>query len=313
MTSLRAIAASLGVPYVTAYRSLWRLLGIGPRHMRRMDNPDVGIIHGGAVETVIKAALALARRNLAYYTLSPVPLWPWLLVPVKSVDALEKLLESMRRLGARPSSVILDVGIMDWFNGRTAEYSDKFWDTLWEAVDRLRELAREYGFEWRIVLPDVPATVPDNVPLTMRLQERLLSEHPELPWIPVAQASRETPHTEHLAWLVETGVVEKYGCVALGSLKLLAGRKKALWRDAVYRSRGLLEEHGLANVRLHLFGAPLDIVAAEKLPPGSWDSKTWTFPRVPYLWSAKDGSMRIVYFTTFLERLVELLVEHGGG
>ena len=234
-------------------------------------------------------------------------MWPWLLVPVKSVDALEKLLESMRRLGARPSSVILDEGIMDWFNGRTAEYSDRFWDALWEAVDGLRELAREYGFSWRVVMPDVPATVEGNVEHTMKLQERLLSEHPELPWIPVAQANQKIPHAMHLAWLVEAGVGEKYGCVALGSLKLLAGRQKRAWREAVYRSRGLLEEHGLGHVRLHLFGAPLDIVAAEKLPPGSWDSKTWTFPRVPYLWSAKDSNTRLLFFTAFLERKVELL------
>ncbi|BES82585.1 hypothetical protein [Pyrodictium abyssi] len=309
MTSLRSIAASLGVPYVTAYRSLWRLLGIGPRHMRRMDNPDVGIIHGGAVETVIKAVLALARNRLAYYTLPPVPLWPWILVPVKSIDVLEKLLENMRGLGARPSSVVLDVGIMDWFNGKTAEYSDRFWDTLWSSVDRARLLARRHGFSWRVVMPDVPATVEGNVEHTMRLQERLLAEHPELPWIPVAQASRDTGHSKHLAWLAETGIVEKYGVVALGSLKLLAGRQKRAWIHAVEEARRLLEDHGLDRLHLHLFGAPLDAAVSSRLPPGSWDSKTWTFPRVPYLWSAKDGGMRVVYFATFLERMVELLTQ----
>ena len=308
MASLRSIAAGLGVPYSTAYITLERLLGIRARHIARIDNSDGRIINGGVVATVIRSVLLLARRGLAYYTMPPAPLWPWILVPVKSVDALEKLLHSMRELGARPSSVVLDVGVMDWFNRRTASYTGEFWRAFWPAVDRIRLLARRHGFSWRIVVPDVPATVPDNVPLTMRLQERLLAEHPELPWMPVAQASRETPHTHHLRWLVETGIAGKYGVVALGSLKLMAGRRKALWRDAVDAARRLLAEHGLSSVRLHLFGAPLDAAVSSRLPPGSWDSKTWTFPRVPYLWSAKDGGMRIIYFSTFLERLVELLV-----
>ena len=312
MASLRSIAAGLGVPYSTAYVTLERLLGLRARHIARIDNSDGGVINGDAVETLVKAVLALARNRLEYYTLPPVPLWPWILVPVKSIDALEKLLAGMRRLGARPFSVILDVGVMDWFTGKTRRYSGGFWDALWAAVDRLRELSRRHGFKWRVVMPDVPATVENNVALTMKLQELLLAEHPRLPWIPVAQASRSEDHSRHLAWLVETGVVERYGVVALGSLKLLAGRKKQLWRGAVEAARGLLEEHGLDSVKLHLFGAPLDIAAAEKLPPGSWDSKNWTFPRVPYMWSAKDGSMRIVYFSTFLERLVELLMERGG-
>jgi len=230
---------------------------------------------------------------------------------VKSVDVLEKLLESMRELGARPAEVILDIGVMDWFNGKTAGYTGEFWRAFWEAVDRLRGLARRYGFMWRVVMPDVPATVPDNVEHTMKLQELLLSQEPGLPWLPVAQASRETPHTMHLRWLIEAGIVEKYNCVALGSLKVLAGRRKQLWREAVDRARGLLHEHGLGHVKLHLFGAPLDVAASSRLPPGSWDSKTWTFPRVPYLSSAKDVSMRVTYFTTFLERLAELLRGRG--
>ena len=307
MASLRSIAAGLGVPYSTAYITLERLLGLRPRHITAIDNSDGRIINGDYVAAVIRSVLLLARNRLEYYTMPPLPLWPWILVPVKSIDALEKLLAGMRELSARPSSVVLDVGIMEWFNKRKVEYGDQFWDALWAAVDRLRELSRRHGFRWRVVMPDVPATVPGNVERTMRLQERLLAEHPELPWIPVAQASRTTSHSKHLAWLVETGVVEKYGCVALGSLKVLAGRRKQLWRDAVDGARALLHEHGLGSVKLHLFGAPLDAAVSSRLPPGSWDSKTWTFPRVPYLWSAKDGSMRVVYFATFLERLVELL------
>ncbi len=307
MASLRSIAAGLGVPYSTAYVTLERLLGLRPRHITAIDNSDDQIINGDYVVAVIRSVLLLARNRLEYYTMPPIPLWPWLLVPVKSVDVLERFLADMERLGARPSAVILDVGIMEWFNRKTMEYTGEFWRAFWHGVDAVRGLARRYRFAWRIVLPDVPATVEDNISLTMRLQERLLAEHPELPWIPVAQASRTTSHSNHLAWLVETGVVEKYGCVALGSLKVLAGRRKQLWRDAVDGARALLHEHGLGSVKLHLFGAPLDAAVSSRLPPGSWDSKTWTFPRVPYLWSAKDGSMRVVYFTTFLERLVELL------
>jgi len=311
VASLRSIAAGIGVPYSTAYITIERLLGLRARHIARIDNSYGRIINGGAVEAVVKAVLALARRNLAYYTLPPIPLWPWILVPVKSVDALAKLLESMWELGARPSSVVLDVGIMEWFNRRAAEYGDRFWGALWAAVDRLRELSRGYGFQWRVVMPDVPATVPDNVEHTMKLQELLLSQEPGLPWLPVAQANRKTPHTMHLSWLIEAGIVEKYNCVALGSLKLLAGRQKRAWRKAVEEARGLLEEHGLGSIRLHLFGAPLDIAASSRLPPGSWDSKNWTFPRVPFMWSAKDSNTRIVFFTAFLERMAHLLTRGG--
>ncbi|OWJ55606.1 hypothetical protein [Pyrodictium delaneyi] len=308
MASLRSVARELGLPYSRVYRSIEQLLGARPGHIAAMNHSYSSVIHGGYVWAIIKAIAALHSRNLEYYTLPPVPLWPWLLTHIRAVDALERLLHSMRELGARPSSVILDVGIMDWFNGKTAEYGDGFWDALWEAVDRIRLLARRHGFSWRVVMPDVPATVPDNVPLTMKLQERLLAEHPELPWMPVAQASRDVDHSKHLAWLIEAGVAEKYGVVALGSLKVLAGRQKRAWREAVYRSRGLLEEHGLGDTMLHLFGAPLDVAVTSKLPPGSWDSKTWTFPRVPYLWSAKGATERLVFFTAFLERMVELLM-----
>jgi hypothetical protein len=309
--SLRAIAAAVGVPYSTAYITLERLLGLRARHIARIDNSDLGVINGHVVEAAVKAAVLLARRRLAYYTMPPIPLWPWILVPAKSIDTLEKLLESMRELGARPAEVILDIGVMDWFDKKVMEYSEGFWRAFWEAVDRLRELSQRYGFSWRVVTPDVPATVPDNISRTMRLQERLLAEHPELPWLPVAQASRGTGHSKHLAWLVETGIAGKYGVVALGSLKVLAGRQKRVWIQAVGEARRLLEDYGLGHVRLHLFGAPLDAAVSSRLPPGSWDSKTWTFPRVPYMWSAKGATERLTFFTAFLERLTELL--RGGG
>jgi len=307
VASLRGVARELGLPYTRVYRSIERLLGVRPGRITAVNHSYSSVIHGGYVWAVIKAIAALHSRSLEYYTLPPIPLWPWLLVPVKSIDVLERFLADMWELGARPTEVVLDVGIMEFFDRKRLGYSPGFWRIFWPAVDRVRLLARRYGFRWRVVMPDIPATVEDNVALTMKLQEQLLAEHPGLPWVPVAQASRSEDHSKHLAWLVETGVVEKYGCVALGSLKVLAGRRRQLWRDAVEEARGLLEEHGLGHIHLHLFGAPLDIVAAERLPPGSWDSKTWTFPRVPYLWSAKDGSMRVVYFATFLERLVELL------
>jgi len=309
VASLRGVARELGLPYTKVYRSIEHLLGVRPGRITAVNHSYSSLIHGGYVWAAIKAIAALHSRSLEYYTLPPVPLWPWLLVPVKSLDVLERFLADMWELGARPAEVVLDIGVMDWFDRKVMEYTGEFWRAFWPAVDRLRGLSRRHGFRWRVVMPDVPATVPGNVEHTMKLQEFLLAEHPELPWIPVAQASRETPHTEHLAWLVETGVVEKYGVVALGSLKLLAGRRKQLWRGAVEGARRLLEEHGLGHIHLHLFGAPLDIVAAEKLPPGSWDSKTWTFPRVPYLWSARGATQRLLFFTAFLERLVELLAE----
>ncbi len=308
MASLRGLAREVGVPYSSFHHTVERLLGVRPGLITSIDHSRPSLINGGHVYTVLKSIVLLARRRLAYYTMPPIPLWPWLLAPMKSIDVLEDLLERMREVGARPSSVILDVGIMDWLSMRKRGYDERFWAALWSSVYRLRGLARRYGFQWRVVMPDVPATVPNNVEETMRLQERLLEEHPDLPWIPVAQASKDRPHTVHLQWLIEAGIVERYGVAALGSLKVLAGRQKRVWLEAIEAARSLLEEHSL-DVRLHVFGAPLDVAASSKsLAPGSWDSKTWTYPRVPHIWSAKDMGERIVFFTAFLERLVELLL-----
>ena len=307
MASLRAIALELGVSYSWAHRRLERLLGVRPGLLIRMNNSRSSVIHDGYVDSVISSILVLKRKELAYYILPPVPLWPWILVNVKQLSMLEHLLESMRAIGVRPAEVIVDVGVMDYLRGSRTDFDGGFWDALWGAVERVQSLSRSYGFRYVVVMPDYPATIRGNVERTMRLQELLLSHDSGVPWLPVAQRSADGDHLEHLRWLCETGIVARYGRVALGSLKLL-GRNYSSIASMIEKARRALEKYGL-TVRLHAFGIQLNVAAAAKdaLSPGSWDNTGWTYPRGSGMWSAKDHEEKIVYFKIYLDRIVKLL------
>ena len=330
--SLRGLSRSTGVPLGSVSRWL-RHLGYGRGGYRewlaRTGLPLLG--YDGVSSSVLEAYLLLRRRGLRFYTLPPcnrsacLP-WPWILVNVFNVDALEALLERYREIGARVEAVILDAGV-DTYWRRPRErlpldYDDAYWNRFWSAVDMVRSLARRYGFSFEVTVPDYPddyssvwgrqhalwleesSDTPTNVHRTMENVLALVEQDRSIPWLLPAQGYEDEPVSLYysVSMLVELGLARRYR-VALANL--CTSRKATVIAESIAEAR-----RACSGCSFHVFGPSLAAVrraVGEKLlhSGDSWDSTAWTFPRGPGFWSSKNAVERFGYFIFYMRHIAD--------
>ena len=322
--TVRCLARRAGVPRSTAHRWL-RVLGYRGymEWLQGTGLPALG--YDGVSAGILEAYLALRRRGLRFYTLPPctakacIP-WPWILVNVFNVDALEALLERYRGIGARVEAVILDAGVDTYWRkswGRLSfDYSEEYWGRFWRAVDAVRSLSRRHGFSYEVVVPDYPDDYSSvwgrrhalwvdnytNVDRTLINIEYLVGEDPGLPWLIPAQGYEDSP--ESLYYTVETlaelGLARRYR-VALANL--CTSRKATVIVESIAEAR-----RACSGCMFHVFGPSLSAVKRAAslglLRRGdSWDSTAWTYPRQPSMWSAKGAVERFGYFIFYMRHV----------
>lgn len=113
---------------------------------------------------------------------------------------------------------------------------------------------------------------------TMELQKIIDREDPGFELVQVVQGYREDEYKYCISEMIKRGTIENGDYIGIGSL---ANRKKVSEiRGAVNAVHDVMEDHGLKDVRIHLFGITLnaikDVIVAEKIT--SFDSLSWTFP-----------------------------------
>ena len=324
--SLRTLSRRAGVSLGSASRWL-RHLGYGRGGYRewlgKTGLPALG--YDGVSAGILEAYLTLRRRGLRFYTLPPctaracIP-WPWLLVNVFNVDALEPLLERYREMGARVEAVILDAGVDTYWRRSwdrlSFDYDDAYWERFWAAVDAVRGLARRHGFSYEVVIPDYPDDYSrvwgrrhalwvdgyTNVDRTLMNIEYLLREDPGLPWLIPAQGHEDDPVSLYYSvlTLVELGLARRYR-VALANL--CTSRRASVIVESVAEAR-----RACPRCLFHVFGPSLPAVR-RALGEGllgrgdSWDSTAWTFPRQPSMWSARGVVERFGYFIFYMRHV----------
>ena len=332
--TVRCLARLAGVPRSTAHRWLQALGYRGYREwLEATGLPLLG--YDGVSAAVLEAYLALRRRGLRFHTLPPctakacIP-WPWLLVNVFNVDALEPLLERYKAMGARAEAVILDAGVDTYWRRSwerlSFDYSEEYWERFWGAVERVRGLARRHGFSYEVVVPDYPDDYSrvwgrrhalwvdnyTNVDRTMMNIEYLVREDPGLPWLIPAQGHEDDPVSLRytVEALAELGLAKRYR-VALANL--CTSRKASAIVESIAEAR-----RACRSCLFHVFGPSLPAVkraASQGLLHGgdSWDSAAWTYPRAPGFWSAKGSVERYGYFMFYMRHVAVAVGVAGRG
>ncbi len=323
--SVRQLAEDLGLAPSIVYYHLSKSIGWS---RRVMEHPVIRVFHNGYGSSLLKAIVVLRRSGLRFYTFPPngAP-WPWILVNVYGLDGLEKYLEVLGGVGLRVEHVLLDVGVEKYwkkpYNKLSFDYDGRYWDKLLEAISRLRGLARRYGFNYMVTIPDYPDDYVStwkkshalwvdeytNIDRTIENIVYVIDHYREIPWLPVAQGYWETPESivYSIEQLISLGVLDRFRRIALGNLCTTKNAK--MIAETIVLARRTLRELDRPNTHVHVFGPGLSGVkkALNHLVPGSWDSTAWTFPRGAHLWSCKNSEERLMYFLFYLKHIYEVL------
>jgi hypothetical protein len=280
---------------------------------------------------VIEAFLLLRCKNIYFYTSPPnhsVP-WLWILANVFVADSLANLLDAYRDLGIKTYSikVILDAGVDKYWRKPCSElpvdYDNSYWNVFWTSVDRIKSLAKEFGFFYEVTVPDYVDDYSSawgkkhclwidnytNIDRTLDNVFYILSQDKSVPWLLPAQGYEDVPQSilKAIEVYMESRLHKKY---RIGLANLCTSKKASLIVKTIQLARELCND-----CRYHVFGPSLTAIkksiALSHLQPGdSWDSTAWTYPRGSG-WSAKTADERIQYFLFYLRHIVDGFV--GGG
>jgi hypothetical protein len=280
---------------------------------------------------VVEAFLLLKCRSIYFYSVPPnhvVP-WPWLLINVFTVNSLAGLLDRYRSLGIKTYQVqvVLDAGVDKWWRKPCSElpvdYDNSYWNVFWTSVDRIKSLAKEFGFFYEVTVPDYVDDYSSawgrkhclwidnytNIDRTLDNVFYILSQDKSVPWLLPAQGYEDVPQSilKAIEVYMESRLHEKY---RIGLANLCTSKKASLIVKTIQLARELCND-----CRYHVFGPSLTAIkksiALSYLQPGdSWDSTAWTYPRGSG-WSAKTADERIQYFLFYLRHIVDEFV--GGG
>lgn len=315
-------------------RGLSRETGVDKSSISRWVKTYFGSVN--AVEPdVIRAFVVLRKRGLKFYTTPPRgTLWPWILVNVFSVDVLAGILDLYRRSCAKVESVVLDAGVSRYWRKSCTEippdYNDNYWKAFWEAVDRVKQLSKEFGFGYEVVVPDYPDVYPrawgrshalwteecsdlvTNVDRTLENIYRLLDHDRRIPWLIPVQGYEDTPQSiaNTLADMVEVLGSRRY---RYGLANISTSKKPSITIEVLRRAREVCNKCELHIFRMGLHSLKLALREGLLRYGDSWDTTSWTFPRSGGFWSCKTAEERRIYFAIYAEHLFNIVSgdQHG--
>jgi hypothetical protein len=341
---LEIMAHDFKVPSAPRYRAVFRRLSIRGEEMAKICGVSIMSLYSYLdvfprdPETfskipaeVLEAFLLLRCKNIYFYTSPPnhsVP-WLWILANVFVADSLANLLDAYRDLGIKTYSikVILDAGVDKYWRKPCSElpvdYDNSYWNVFWTSVDRIKSLAKEFGFFYEVTVPDYVDDYSSawggkhclwidnytNIDRTLDNVFYILSQDKSVPWLLPAQGYEDVPQSilKAIEVYMESRLHKKY---RIGLANLCTSKKASLIVKTIQLARELCND-----CRYHVFGPSLTAIkksiALSYLQPGdSWDSTAWTYPRGSG-WSAKTADERIQYFLFYLRHIVDGFV--GGG